>query len=141
MLNNKNKNDELAPCGIFCGACPSFNKSCKGCGSEDKEQKRLSKFNCQIRVCCYTDMQLDFCIDCEQFPCKIIDKKLINSHPGDTRYTYRHEIPEILIKLKTMSLDNYVEFQTQRWKCKSCGGTIQFYIYNCNKCGNKQLIR
>jgi hypothetical protein len=42
--------------------------------------------------------------------------------------------------LKTMSLDNYFNIQTQRWKCDSCSGTIQFYFYTCKNCGKKQMI-
>ena len=137
----KNKIDELAPCGVYCGACPSFNKTCKGCGSDDKEQDRCSKWSCKIRNCCYYDKKLDYCAYCEQFPCKIINKKIINSHPNDPRFTYRHEVPDIFAALKTMDIKYYHDFQIQRWKCDSCGGTIQFYHYKCNKCGNEKMIK
>ncbi len=139
--NEKNRINELAPCGVFCGACPAFNKSCRGCGSEDKNQKRKSKFNCKIRTCCYNEKHLDFCIDCEQFPCKKINKKLLDTNQGNPKFTYRHEIPFIFAKLKTMNLDDYFEFQKQRWKCKSCGGTVHFYHYMCDACGKEQMIK
>lgn len=133
------KFDTLAPCGVFCRACPSFDKTCKGCASDDSDQDRCSKWSCKIRNCCY-GKGLDFCINCDEFPCKIIFKKLLGSHRDDPRFTYRLEIPDIFIKLKTMSLDEYFEFQTQRWKCDSCGGTIQFYLYKCRNCGKEQMI-
>ena len=68
--------DETAPCGIYCGACPSLKirKTCLGCGSEDRKQKRKSKWSCGIRRCCFEDKNLNFCIDCADFPCKKIDK-------------------------------------------------------------------
>lgn len=143
---NKHKKDfririnELAPCGVYCGACPSFNKTCKGCASDNKDQDRCSKWSCKIRNCCYTIKELDYCIHCEEFPCKIINKKLINSHKGAAKFTYRHEIPDVFSKLKTMSLEDYFEFQKQRWKCKSCEGTVYFYHYKCNTCGREQMI-
>jgi hypothetical protein len=43
MANLDNRYNELAPCGVFCGTCPSYNKTCKGCASEDKEQARCGK--------------------------------------------------------------------------------------------------
>ena len=47
--------NELAPCGVFCGACPSFNKSCFGCSSNTNKNKRTkSKIHCPIRICIYT---------------------------------------------------------------------------------------
>jgi len=33
----------LAVCGVYCGACPSFNKTCLGCSCENKDQERTSK--------------------------------------------------------------------------------------------------
>ena len=133
--------NELAPCGAYCGACPSFNKTCNGCASENKDQDRCSKWGCIIRDCCYNQKGLDYCIYCEQFPCKIINKKIYSSHQGDPRYTYRRELPDVFAKLKAMSLKEYFEFQKQRWKCKSCDGTIRFYHYKCDKCGKEMMIK
>lgn len=134
------KYNTLAPCGVFCEACPSYNKTCKGCGSDDKNQGRCSKWSCKIRNCCYNEKGLEYCIDCTQFPCRIIHKKLLDTHRDDPRFAYRHEIPEVFPKLRTMGLDSYLNFQTQRWKCDSCGGTTQFYLYKCRNCGKEQII-
>lgn len=139
--NDNNRFNTLAPCGVYCGACPSFNKSCKGCACNDINQDRCSKWSCKIRDCCYNEKGLDYCIDCDEFPCKIINKKLFSTHKDDPRFTYRHEIPEIFAGLKNIDLENYLDFQKQRWICKECGGTIQFYIYKCNKCGREQMIK
>jgi hypothetical protein len=128
---------ELAPCGVYCRACPSFNKTCLGCPTESKEQKRTSKWGCKIRKCCYEDKKLDFCGYCSEFPCNKVNKKLIDSHPGDNRFKYRHEIPENFIKLKNLGIEKYKEFQKQQWKCPACGGIIQFYLYKCRNCSNE----
>ena len=141
MENEKNRINEVAPCGVYCGACPSFNKSCKGCSSGDKDQDRCSKWNCKIRICCYDKKGIDFCIDCEDFPCKIINKKLLNSHPDDPRYTYRHEVYSVFARLKTMKTREYLNFQKKRWECGACGGTIHFYHYRCDTCGKEQMIK
>lgn len=132
--------NELAPCGVFCGACPSFNKTCLGCASESKEQKRTSKWGCKIRYCCYNIEEKDFCIDCSKFPCSVINKKLLHSHPGEIKFKYRHEIPEIFKKLKELGVDDYLEFHKQRWSCPSCGSRVNFYHYKCSKCGKEVFI-
>ncbi len=132
--------DALAPCGIFCNACPSFNKTCLGCPSENTHQKRTSKWGCQIRNCCYTDKNLMFCGQCNQFPCDTITKKLINSHPGEPAFKYRHEIPDNVQQLRELGLKLYLKSQNQRWACPSCSGIIQFYHYTCNRCGKKVIV-
>lgn len=139
LNTNKNKFNDLAPCGVFCGACPSYTKSCKGCASEDTNQKRKSKWGCKIRVCCYDLKELDFCIQCQQFPCEIFSKKLLATHSNNPKYTYRFEIPEVFQNLKVLGIDRFHEYQVQRWKC-SCGGTIKFYDYKCCNCKVEKLI-
>ena len=136
----KNIPGELAPCGVFCGACPSIYKSCLGCASENQNQKRKSKWNCRIRKCCYEEMEKSFCIYCAQFPCDKINKKLINSHPGEIKFKYRHEISENLSKLDEMGIGDYFEYQRQRWSCPSCGGRVVFYDYTCIECGKDVVV-
>ena len=136
----KNRKAELAPCGVFCGACPSYKKTCLGCASESKEQKRTSKWGCKVRNCCYNSQNKNYCIECDDFPCEKIRNKLIDTHPGDIKYKYRHEIPEIFVKMKEMEVEDYLEFQKKRWTCPSCGGIIHFYKYECSKCGKKGIV-
>jgi len=131
---------ELAPCGVFCGACPSLDKSCLGCASQDQNQKRKSKWNCKIRQCCYDDKALSFCVECEQFPCGTINKKLIESHPGEVRFKYRHEIPQNLERLQELGLNDYLEYQKGRWSCPDCSGRVMFYEYKCSACGKETVV-
>jgi len=132
--------NELAPCGVFCGACPSYTKTCAGCPSENTEQKRTSKWNCKIRNCCYHEQKIHYCIACDAFPCSIHRKKLIDSHPDDAKYKYRHEIPEIFAKMTEMDTEDYLAFQKKRWSCPSCGGIVCFYKYTCSECGKKVIV-
>ena len=125
----------IAPCGVYCGACPSFNKTCFGCSSQNKKQKRTkSKFGCTVRVCCYSIKKLNYCFECNLFPCNKVNKKLIKSHPGNPRYTYRHELPELAKKFKKMKIEDYIQYQQKKWTCPSCGGIVQFYHYKCGQC-------
>lgn len=128
---------EQAPCGIWCGSCPSFGKTCNGCAPDDPQQDRKSKWRCRLRVCCYEKQQLDYCMDCEQFPCPDHDKKLIRSHPEDPRFRYRHEIPDNFRKLRELGTERYIQYQRKRFTCPECGGPVYWYHYTCGRCKNE----
>ena len=132
--------NELAPCGVFCGACPSFNKTCLGCPSESQKQKRKSKWDCTIRKCCYEEKNIKYCGYCIQFPCEKINKKTIDSHPGETRFKYRHEIPDNNKKLKKLGVEKYLKYEKKRWLCPFCKGIVFFYHYRCSKCGKEVAV-
>ena len=136
----KNRRKELAPCGVFCATCPSFDKSCNGCSSENKKQKRKSKWNCKIRKCCYEEKNLDYCGYCSIFPCEKINNKLIKSHIGEKRFLYRHEIPENMKKLKELGVDKFIKFKKKEYTCPNCKGTVHFYHYKCSVCGQRYKL-
>jgi hypothetical protein len=136
----KNRRNELAPCGVFCRACPSYDKTCNGCSSENKNQKRKSKWNCKIRKCCYEEMNVEYCGNCNSFPCEKINSKLIKSHIGDKKFKYRHEISENMKKLKELGLDKFIKFKEKEYTCRYCNGTIHFYHYRCSLCGKPSNI-
>lgn len=130
---------QLAPCGVFCGACPSFQKSCFGCSSANKEQRRTSWMGCQIRNCCYEQKGFQFCADCRDFPCEKINQKLIKSHANDPKFAYRHEIEQNTKKFLELGPAAYLAYQDQRWTCTDCGGRVIFYDYVCRDCGKPQV--
>jgi len=39
MKPNNIRINVMAACGVYSGACPSFNKTCKGCMILEKENK------------------------------------------------------------------------------------------------------
>ncbi|MFC1950857.1 DUF3795 domain-containing protein [Chloroflexota bacterium] len=129
---------QMGPCGVYCAACPSYGKTCQGCGSEETSQKRRSKWGCKIRVCCLDTKGLQFCSQCDEFPCKVYRNKLTDSHPGDKRFTYRHELIDSLARLKEVGIDVWLAEQQQKWRCPQCGDTVRFYSYTCIKCGCKE---
>lgn len=132
--------DQMAPCGVYCGACPSFQVSCNGCGSEDRNQRRKSKWGCKIRKCCFEEKNLNFCYQCNEFPRKKYCLKLSESHLGDNRFQYRHELPGNLKRMKNIGMKKWLKEQNANWQCPKCPGTIKFYHYKCSDCGyQKQL--
>ena len=66
--------DELkkwhAPCGIYCKRCPGVKfYDCKGC----REQKGLvHKFPLCKTYECITNKGYNFCYECEDFPCEML---------------------------------------------------------------------
>ncbi|HCS40250.1 MAG TPA: hypothetical protein DIW44_11795 [Anaerolineaceae bacterium] len=136
----RERKNELAPCGVFCGACPSYNKTCVGCSTENKDQKRTSKWSCKVRNCCYLEQKKNYCIECDKFPCRILKKKIIDTHPEEENFKYRHEIPEVFEKAIKMNIEDFLEYQKKRWSCPSCGGIINFYKYTCSECGKKVIV-
>jgi len=132
----------LSYCGLYCGACPSYYKgTCLGCRNEDPTQKRKSKWNCKIRVCCLNEKDVLHCGECSEFPCLKISKKLIKSHPKDTRFIYRHEIPDNIKEIKELGISKWLEKQNKKWKCDECGGIVTFYEYKCMKCNKKSKAK
>ena len=126
--------DETAPCGVYCGACPSIGKSCRGCGSHERKQNRKSKWACKIRNCCFDIKNLSFCFECDEFPCNFIEK-LKNSHPNESKFRYRHEIFDNLEKIKRLGVKNWIKEQEKKYKCPKCPGNMVWYDYKCKNCG------
>ena len=123
-------------CGIYCGACPSYarSKTCLGCKSLNPAQKNASKYQCKIRNCCLSK-DLDFCFNCEIYPCSNL-LKLRNSHLKDDKYEYRHKILYSLVRISKIGLDVWLNEQKELWTCPECGGDVIFYENKCLKCGN-----
>ncbi|MBD3253475.1 MAG: DUF3795 domain-containing protein [Candidatus Lokiarchaeota archaeon] len=133
-MRKKSKDLKLVSfCGLYCKACPSYNRgTCLGCRSE-KKQQRKSKWTCKIRKCCI-NKNTDYCGQCDKYPCDIINKKLICSHEDDPRFRYRHEIPHNFETIERESLDTWLDFQKEKWRCPKCGGQIVFYNLICWQC-------
>jgi len=131
---------DLAPCGVWCGACPSYQKTCRGCASNDHDQGRRSKWGCKIRVCCYEKEKLNYCMECPQFPCMIHNKKLTQTHQEDPRFRYRHEIPQNFRMLEKLGAEKYIEYQRKKFSCPDCGGLVYWYHYTCSECGKEAIV-
>jgi hypothetical protein len=129
--------DTMGPCGVYCGACPSFGRTCNGCGSEDRAQKRISKWGCRIRRCCFDERDHDVCVQCDEFPCGTHHSRLSGSHPDDPRFGYRHETVDNLRRVREIGVDAWLVEQDDRWRCPECGGRVTFYQYTCTDCGDQ----
>ena len=59
-----------APCGIFCKRCPGVESfGCKGCR---KQEGQILKFPMCKTYKCVTSKGYDFCYECADFPCEML---------------------------------------------------------------------
>jgi len=133
----KNRNIEgmslAAPCGIYCGGCPSYRReTCFGCRSEDRTQKRISKWRCRIRQCCMEKKGFDFCNQCDDFPCA--DRRKL-----DQRYSCKYDVDLIdhLSRIEKIGARQWTREQESKLRCPECGGSICVYERECYDCGYK----
>ena len=130
--------EKISNCGLYCGACPSYQKkTCLGCRSNNKNQNRKSKWSCKIRKCCIELKKIQYCGECDDFPCKEIKRKLIDSHPGDPRFNYRHKIPDNMEEITKLNLEKWSKEQEILWTCQNCGQPLMFYYNQCSSCGKE----
>ena len=95
----------VAPCGLYCGACPVFVASsnstlaqkiaqtlgisveqvnCPGCRAQKGHISIMGEPVCPTYHCCIEQKELQFCYQCEDFPClklaPCVDKAQILPH-------------------------------------------------------------
>ena len=148
-MENKEKLQLVSPCGYCCLSCPAYEKSV--CTDEVAIQKEATRANlpvdkfqnvcggcrpkrgrphrdnlCQTYDCCVNRKGLDFCYQCEDFPC-------LKLAPISERAEVRRHNTKIynLLMLKKLGLDEYIqksgELSTQwvRGKTPIPGGDVQ----------------
>lgn len=71
----KNINNESA-CGAYCKTCRAYSEeSCRGCKQEyEKGERDITKAKCKRKVCCFRDKRVETCVDCCDYPCKILEE-------------------------------------------------------------------
>jgi hypothetical protein len=145
-MNKEIENKELGYCGLYCPSCIDFivnnfdnskiielsvrsNKSveeiiCEGCRSN--KLKSDCEF-CEIRNCAQ-ERQINFCSECEEYPCKRL-KKFKNQK---LQYT---EIFESLNYVKDHTIDELTEKLVNDYSCPNCGTVNSPYYLTCRNCG------
>lgn len=123
MQSNKEINmiATIAPCGMNCELCHSFQdkkKQCPGC--------RNRQTNCRIRRC---DKRIAYCFECSTFPCKRL-KQL------DLRYKteYSMSMLENLIFIKEQGESLFLEQQKEKYLCPDCGNLHTVHYDYCVYC-------
>ena len=67
---SENSKEWHAPCGIYCKRCPGVKfYNCKGCR---KQKGQIYKLPLCKTYECVTNKGHDFCYECEDFPCEML---------------------------------------------------------------------
>lgn len=138
-------------CGMYCGACavylagkeggelrremakklgiPEEKVGCEGCGS------LLSTRN--IRVCdilrCLESSNRNFCYECEEYRQQSCEhfEGIFRNHIDKDGLNLR----ESLSKLEGSTPERWLEENSRKWICRSCGSRIYIGSTNCHRCG------
>lgn len=131
------KKELIAPCGMNCSLCISYQslsydlnkkgfqkKYCPGCRPRGKNCTYLSGY-CQLLA----KGQVEYCFECQDFPCirlKALDKRYRNK--------YHMSMIDNLKYIQTKGMEEFLASQEKRWQCDTCGSLICCHNGLCLNC-------
>lgn len=118
----------IAPCGMNCVLCHSFQNSKKNCPGCRNRQTNCVIWNCPQRNA--------YCFECSKFPCRRL-KQL------DLRYrtNYSMSMLENLAYIKKYGETAFLQQQKDKYTCPDCGKlhTVHYdYCIHCKRDKRKQ---
>ncbi len=159
MPENPDSNENLvAPCGLYCGACPMYlatqekdeqkikdlvqrfssrgskvtltDLQCDGCIAGG----RIATFcrRCEMRECAGKKQDVTRCSDCQEFPCSLI------TNFNNDGMLHHAEVLENCRSLREVGIKEWAKHEAERWSCPQCRGKISWYDTACSRCGAKR---
>jgi hypothetical protein len=151
----------VAPCGLYCGACPMYLASqdkdgerfkdllkqfsagkmqlkqedllCDGCIANGRVASFCRK--CALRSCAAGKSNVTRCSDCAEFPCaKITDF-------NNDGMLHHAEVLANLRQIKEKGVKEWTKSEEDRWRCPQCRKSLGWYDRECSKCGTKRSDR
>jgi len=122
----------IAPCGMNCALCSGYQRTkniCQGCNIDDPNKPTYCQ-TCILKNCeTIRTNTSGLCYECDKFPCKRL-KQL------DKRYStkYGMSMLENLTYIKEHGMDAFLERETLRWTCPSCGSLVCVHKNICLNC-------
>ncbi len=122
-------------CGLYCGACPVLLASkagtgevtCMGCKSDQIKAGWCS--TCTLKACAQ-EKGLDFCYQCDQYPCEDLD-----AFKNDPTYPYHQEVYGYMEVIAQVGKTAWLEQVKTRWSCPECGQEATWWDLACENCG------
>jgi len=128
------KDQLIAPCGMNCRLCSSYQKEkdrCKGCRNEaDILYRTKGSSSCIIKNCpVIKSNKSGFCFECDKYPCKRLEQL-------DKRYRtkYHMSMIENLENIRKNGMDAFLQDEKKRWTCRECGSIVCVHKHACPKC-------
>jgi len=151
----------VAPCGLYCGACPMYLASQEkddqklkdmmrqfGSGKMQFKQEdllcdgcigggRVAVFcrKCAMRTCADEKADVTRCSDCAEFPCS----KITNFN--NDGMLHHSEVLANLRQIRQRGIKEWTRFEEDRWSCPKCRNKISWYDKACSKCGASRSER
>ena len=160
--NQKNGENLVATCGLYCGACPIYLDSqsksdqktkefmqqlgskqtnikredfqCDGCLGKGALVSFCAK--CNIRSCA-EGKKIAHCSECSEFPCPRISD--FNNNYG--KLLHHSEVLANLNQLRQKGIKEWAKLEEERWQCPKCGNRLGWYDKACSKCGTARSSR
>jgi hypothetical protein len=151
----------VAPCGLYCGACPMYLASQEK--DEEKIKARMQQFasgkmqfkqedllcdgciangrvavfcrKCAIRACAAGKSNVTRCSDCTDFPCSRI------TNFNNDGMLHHSEVLDNLRHIREMGMKEWTKYEEDRWRCPQCRTSLSWYDKACSKCGAKRSAR
>ena len=112
MKEYRRQTPQFSLCGLNCSFCPRYHtvgsSRCPGCGGEDFYLKHPS---CGIISCSQRHGGVEYCFDCDAFPCR----RYQTEFPKDSFITYRNVLRD-LNEAKMKGMDGYLEVLQKKEK-------------------------
>jgi hypothetical protein len=157
---SQNKEKLVAPCGLYCGACPMYLATQDGeekiktllqqFGARDPKMSladlqcdgciaggRIASFcrKCGMRECAQSKTNVTRCSDCADFPCS-----RITSFNNDGML-HHAEVLQNCRQLREAGIKEWAKREEERWSCPQCRAPISWYDKACSRCGTKRSER
>ena len=148
------KEQLVAVCGLYCGACPMYLATQSN--DEQKQKELLKRFssgpmklkledvlcdgcigngrvasfclNCAIRKCPNDKQNITLCSDCPDFPCSRITDFNNDGMP------HHGEVLENLRQIRNMGIKKWAKHEEERWQCPQCQQPMSWYDSKCSNC-------
>ena len=169
-MTNNGKEHLAAACGTYCGACTAYIAKhsddeqikmrlqkrsssgpmkalkgippsnwmdgllCDGCLSGGNLAGHCQR--CNIRLCAANKQSDSRCSDCEELPCYRITNLINMGH-----YLHRQEYLPNLKKIREMGVQEWIQYEEERWRCPQCGLPMSWYDAECARCGEPRSER
>lgn len=123
----------IAHCGLICNFCYAFQRKinkCPGCTVEEKGKLKHCE-NCRFKICLDRKQTVNgICFECKDFPCQPLKQ-------FDKRYRTKYGISiiENLRVIGNNGTNEFLKFESEKWKCKQCGENLCMHSNECPKCG------
>lgn len=144
MSNGEIKTDLIAPCGMNCALCLSYQfrqydlnkhgfhrRYCPGCLPRGRGCLFMSESCAKLK-----NSEIRFCYLCPNFPCpriKALDKRY--------RTEYNMSMIDNLCAIQEQGIESFLSKQTEKWQCAQCGALRCCHSNNCLACDSESYLK